>query len=83
MYIRKNVKRLKNNLPALTKDFNPVEHVNLYNYKAVMRTVKKYGFDFVSSDNVLCLTDFYKMRKSMGAIKFFNWIEWLSTKVIV
>ena len=83
IYIKKNVNRLKNNLPALTKDLNPVEHVNLYNYKAVMRTVKKYNFDFLSSDNVLCLTDFYKMRNSMGAVRFFNWVEWLSTKVIV
>jgi len=83
MYIKKNVKRLKNNLPALTKYLNPVEHVNLYNYKAVISTVKKYKFDFVSSDCALCITDFYKMRNSMGAIKFFNWLEWLSTKVIV
>jgi 2-polyprenyl-3-methyl-5-hydroxy-6-metoxy-1,4-benzoquinol methylase len=83
IYIKKNVKRLKNNLPALTKDLNPVEHVNLYSYKAVMRTVKKYNFDFLSSDNVLCLTDFYKMRNNMRAVKFFNWVEWLSTKVIV
>jgi 2-polyprenyl-3-methyl-5-hydroxy-6-metoxy-1,4-benzoquinol methylase len=83
MYIKKNVRRLKNNLPALTKYLNPVEHVNLYNYKAVISTVKNYKFDFVSSDCALSITDFYKMRNSMGAIKFFNWLEWLSTKVIV
>jgi len=83
MYIKKNVNRMKKNLPALTKNFNPVEHVNLYDYKAVMRTMKKYNFDFVSSDNVLCLTDFYRMRKSMGPVRFFNWVEWLSTKIIV
>jgi 2-polyprenyl-3-methyl-5-hydroxy-6-metoxy-1,4-benzoquinol methylase len=83
VYIKKNVNRLRKNLPALTKNFNPVEHVNLYSYKAVMRTVKKYNFDFLCSDNVLCLTDFYKMRNSMGAVRFFNWVEWLSTKVIV
>jgi len=83
VYIKKNVNWLKKNLPALTKNFNPVEHVNLYDYKSVMRTVKKYNFDFVASDNVLCLTDFYKMRNSMGAVRFFNWVEWLSTKIIV
>jgi len=83
IYIKRNANRLKSNLPALTRNFNPVVHVNLYNYKAVIRTVKKYNLDFVSSDCVLSLTDFYKMRNSMGAVRFFNCVEWLSTKVIL
>ena len=83
IYIKRNVGRLKNNVSTLTRNLNPVFHVNIYDYKSVMRTIKNYNFDFVATDCVLSLTDFYKMRKSMWTIKFFNWVEWLSTKVIV
>ena len=83
IYIKRNVKRLKNNLPTLTRNLNPVFHVNIYDYKSVMRTIKNYDFDFVSTDNVLSFTDFYKMRNSMLPVRFFNWVEWLTTKVIV
>jgi len=83
IYIKRNVNRLKKELPVLTRNLNPIFHVNIYDYKSVMRTIKNNNFDFVSTDNVLSLTDFYKMRKSMCPIKFFNWVEWLSTKVIV
>ncbi|HIJ53921.1 MAG TPA: class I SAM-dependent methyltransferase [Planctomycetes bacterium] len=83
IYIKRNVNRLKNNLPTLTRNLNPVFHVNIYDYKSIMRTIKNNNFDFVSTDNVLSLTDFYKMRNSMLPARFFNWVEWLSTKVIV
>jgi len=83
IYIKRNVNRLKNNLPTLTRNLNPVFHVNIYDYKSVMRTIRNNNFDFVSTDNVLSLTDFYKMRNSMWPVRFFNWVEWLSTKVIV
>ena len=83
IYIKRNVNRLKNKLPALTSNLNPVFHVNVYDYKSVMRTMKNYNFDFVSTDNVLSFTDFYKIRNSMWPVRFFNWVEWLSTKVIM
>ena len=83
IYIKRNVRRLKNNVPTLTRNLNPVFHVNIYDYKSVVRTIKNYNFDFVSSDCVLSLTDFYKMRNSMWPVRFFNWVEWLSTKVIM
>jgi len=83
IYIKRNVNRLKNNLPILTRNLHPVIHVNLYDYKSVMRTIKNNNFDFVSSDSVLSLTDFYKMRNSMWPVRFFNWVEWLSTKVLL
>lgn len=83
IYIKRNVRRLKNNLPTITRNLNPVFHVNIYDYKSVRRTIKNNNFDFVASDCVLSLTDFYKMRNSMWPVRFFNWVEWLSTKVIV
>jgi len=81
-YIKRNVNRLKNYLPALTRALNPVEHVNVYDYKSTLATLKEYDFDFISTDNVLYLTDFFMMRNSIMLIKFFNWIEQLSTKFI-
>ena len=81
-YIKRNFIRLKSNLPALTKNLNPVEHVNVYDYKSAMATLKNYSFDLISSGHVLYLTDFFVMRNSMKLIKLFNWIEWLSTKFI-
>lgn len=83
IYIKRNVNRLKNNLPTLTRNLNPVFHVNIYDYKSVMRTIKNNNFDFVSTDSVLSLTDFYKMRNNMWPVRFFNWVEWLSTKVLL
>ena len=47
-----------------------------------MATVRNYNFDFISTDCVLYLTDFYGIRNSMWLVRFFNWIEWLSTKII-
>ncbi len=83
IYIKRNVNCLKRNLPILTRYLHPIYHLNIYDYSAVLRTMKNYNFDFISSGNVLSLTDFYKMRDSMRAVRFFNWVEWLSTKVIV
>lgn len=81
-FIRGNIKRLNKNMPALTKNLNPVEHVNVYDYKSVISTLKKYHFDFMSTGVVLNLTDFFFLRNSISFINIFNKIEWLSTKII-
>lgn len=81
-YLKKNINRLKKKLPALTKNLNPIEHVNIYDYKSVMATLDKYNYEFISTGYVLHLTDNLFMRNSMGFIKYLNWIEWLSTYFI-
>ena len=81
-YIQKNVKRLMNNLPALTKNLNPIEHVNVYNYDSVMATLKRYSFDIISTGFVLYLTDTILTRNSKNIIKLFNYLEKLSSKLI-
>jgi 2-polyprenyl-3-methyl-5-hydroxy-6-metoxy-1,4-benzoquinol methylase len=81
-YIEKNINMLKSGLPALTKNLNPVEHVNVYNYKTVILTLKRYNFSFLSTRHILCLTDNFLARNNIFLVNFFNKIEWLSTKIV-
>ena len=81
-YINKNIERLKINMPALTKNLNPVEHVNVYNYDSVMKTLNKYGFRCFSTRHVLYLTDTYFFRERCYPIKIFNLFEHLSSKIL-
>jgi len=81
-YINKNVKKLKNSLPALTKILNPVEHVNIYDYKSVRSTLKRYNFDFISTGLALNLTEPFLIRNSMFILNTLNKIEWLSARII-
>ena len=81
-YIEKNVNRLRNKLPALSKNLNPIEHVNIYDYKSMVATLHKYNFKLISTGAVLYITDFLKIRNSLRLIKYFNKIESLSTKII-
>lgn len=81
-YIKKNIKLLENNNPPLTKNLNPIEHVNIYNYKSVMNTLKRFNFKFFSTGNVLYLTDNYLMRNNPFFIKILNKIEFLFSKII-
>jgi hypothetical protein len=81
-YIRKNSHRLNNDLPALSKNLNPVEHVNLYDYSSVVSTLKRHNFKLLSTGHVLRSTDFAVIPKGLKLIKCLNRIERLSTKVI-
>jgi len=81
-YIKKNVRRLLNQRPALTKNLNPIEHVNVFDFKSVMAILKKYGFDFISTGIVLYLTDMILLRDFTGPIKLLNQIERMASKVI-
>ena len=79
-YIRRNIQVLANNLPALTKNLNPIEHVNVYDYDAAVATVEKYEFDFFSTGHVLRFTDWVPCHKTL--INLFNTVERISTKFI-
>jgi len=81
-YIRANVNRLRNNLPALTKYLNPLEHVNIYDYKSIRETLKRYNFNFLTTGAALHLTDTFLVRDSMLVLKAVNKIESLSAKII-
>jgi 2-polyprenyl-3-methyl-5-hydroxy-6-metoxy-1,4-benzoquinol methylase len=81
-FIKKNIAQLRNNQVALTKNLNPVEHVNIYNYKSVMRTLKKYRFNLISTRHVLYFLDTYFLRNNKLLIHLFNKIEWLSANLL-
>lgn len=81
-FIRKNMRRINKNLPALSKNLNPIEHVNLYNYNTLMSTLKNHDFILLSTGNILRLSDFGIMRKGLKIIKHLNRIERVSTKLI-
>ena len=81
-YIKKNIAKLNSNAAALTKNLNPVEHVNIYSYKTVMLTLEKYRFKLISTRHVLYLLDTFLLRNSKLLINLFNKIEWLSAKLI-
>lgn len=81
-YIEKNINMLKSGLPSLTKNLNPIEHVNIYNYKSVLLTLQQYNFKFLSTRHVLYLTDTYLARNRMSFIKVMNFIERISSSII-
>ena len=81
-HIQKNVKRLINNLPTLTKNLNPIEHVNVYDYDSVMATLKKYSFDIISTGFVLYLTDTILIRNSRSLINIINSLEKIASQLI-
>ena len=74
-FIEKNSARVMKGQLALTKNFNPVEHVNIYNYQAVCSTLVANGFRLLSTRHVLYLTDFYGVKNSSNAIRILNWAE--------
>lgn len=69
-------------MSALTKDLNPVEYVNVYDYKSVMATLKRSNFELISTNAALHLSDFFILRNSISLIRFLIKIELLTTKVI-
>ena len=81
-FINRNIRQLRNNLPALTKNLNPVEHVNIYDYKSVVATLEKFKFRVISTEASLSLSDAPLIRDSLGVLRAFNYLERLSTKII-
>lgn len=82
-YIKKNIARLKRSLPALSKDFNPVEHVNLYSYESSMNTLEHFGFKFLTTGVSLTLTNYPFLRKSYAFLTLVNKIESIFSKIIL
>ena len=80
-FIRKNAKRLELGMSASTKDINPLEHVNLYDYKSSRSTLRKYGFDFFCTGHVLSLTNIPGLRSKAMPIRIMNNLESLSSRV--
>lgn len=74
-YIKKNVKKVSSNFPALSKNFNPLEHVNIYDYKSVMTTLEKYNFEFISTRLSLDFTNIPGIRNSIFFLKCTNKLE--------
>jgi methyltransferase family protein len=81
-FIRDNINRIKKGMPATTKNLNPVEHVNIYDYDSVISTIKRYGFDFFSTDTVISLTNTPIFKYQIGLIKILNIIERLLSSVV-
>lgn len=81
-FLKKNMRRLEQNKPALTKNLNPVEHVNVYSYQSLMNTFKHYHYQFVATSAVMYLTDTFLIRNSLSIIRLFNIIENISTRLI-
>jgi len=67
---------------ALTRNLNPVEHVNVYDYKSVMATLKRFNFELISTNAALYLSDLFILRNNLFLIRFLIKMELLTTKVI-
>lgn len=52
-FIRKNINNSALGKPLLSQHFNPVEHVNIYDYFTVQRTLEIFGFKSFASWNVM------------------------------
>ncbi len=80
-FIKKNIRKLNKNCPALTKNLNPIEHVNIYNYNSAMASLERYAFDFVATGNVLRIANCFNL-KNMSVVRIFNALERLSAKLL-
>ena len=80
-FIRRNCRRLKNGLPASTKNLNPLEHVNVYDYRSSLATLQKYGFEFFSTGHALNFVDMPGLRGKTGPLRTANRIEALLSKI--
>jgi len=80
-YIRRNMKRLEQGRPALTKNLSPVEHVNVYDYRSVMQTLKRFGFRFIATGHSLYLCDCFRAQ-SKRMVRLFNMLERLSVPFV-
>jgi len=84
-FIRKNIDNLRVHARPLTQHLNRVEHVNIYDYDSIGRTLSKHGFEWIGTDRVMawanCPIPFLKntrtiirflMRSSGSSV---SWIE--------
>jgi len=83
-FIKKNMKQLKKNRLPLTQHLNPVEHVNVYDYASVMKTLDKFGFRLVGTDTVFQIANspIPFLRNNRVFIRFLNRMEQLSSRIL-
>lgn len=81
-FIKRNINNLKKNKPAITKNLNPIEHVNIYNYHTLYKTLTNAGFKFITTGVSLTFTDYPFLRNSYFILKLANLFERISAKYI-
>lgn len=82
-YINKNVKRVRNLMPAYTKNLNPLEHVNIYDYKSVRKTLERFDFEFLSTKLSLEFSGVIPFfRKNIYALQIINSFEYMLSKML-
>jgi 2-polyprenyl-3-methyl-5-hydroxy-6-metoxy-1,4-benzoquinol methylase len=78
-YIAKNVQRLKNQKNVLSKNFNPIEHVNIYDHDSITRTLEKFNYHIFSTDIALRISNIPWFRNKEWVVNLINIFEKLST----
>ncbi len=78
-YIHKNIISLKKHLSLFSKNFNPVEHVNIFEYNTVMALLKKYHFTLIATNKIFFYI-FQPIIRSFS-LEVLNAFERLSSKI--
>jgi len=81
-YIEKNARRLRRGLPPLTRNLNPVEHVNVFDYNSLMSLLKRYDFKLIATGLSLRATNLPGMRNRMSFIRCVNVVERFAAKIV-
>lgn len=76
-FVEKNIQAMKQGKPMLSQHFNPVEHVNIYDFFTVKKTLKAYRFRYFASENVMkwAALPLPYLRNSRRWIHLLNQIE--------
>jgi len=78
-FLRRNALRLQNGKPALTKSLNPIEHVNVFDYRTLMRLLNDGGFKLITTALSLRIADGFFLSNIRSAVTVINSIERLLT----
>lgn len=81
-YMRRNSTLLNRGMPALSKILNPIEHVNVFDYKSMRVLLRNHRFVFFGTNNSLSFTRLPFIGQANLTLKTMNGIENISAALI-
>ncbi len=81
-FIKLNYESIKKGELPLTKNLNPIEHVNIYSYKTLKENLKANNFELLTTGVSLSATNIPFVRNSWGILKLITQMEKLTSKIV-
>ncbi|MBN1688392.1 MAG: class I SAM-dependent methyltransferase [Candidatus Omnitrophica bacterium] len=81
-FLARNAKTVGRGNPASTHNLNPIEHVNIYDYRTARASGQKAGFRFLGTETVLRWAMHPRIRLGRPWMWLFNEMERLSYHIV-